>query len=303
MPARPDDPVLLARLSTWTGLPVISLLVLFIVVRAGIGPGTRAAPDRQLDGRGDRTTRSASVAPDNGVTAAFFEWVKARTPEKAATTGRQKIPVFMVAAQGGGIYAASGAVATFLAFIQDQNPCFARHLFAVSGVSGGAVGSALFSASLGPSEVALDKSCSENQRPETSHTKIVRGVITEDHLSPVLLVPEYAEKLLFGFSARNLMKLRFFAGRLTRATALEASLACAFDAQAKPKTAAGWWPHICDVGNITTGLKQQFAKHFDPKANRPALVLNTTSADTGMRVAYANFGSKSVGEGLRIVLR
>ena len=51
----------------------------------------------------------------------------------------------MVAAQGGGIYAATHAL-TFLSGLQDACPRFAQHMFAISSVSGGSIGSAMFAA-------------------------------------------------------------------------------------------------------------------------------------------------------------
>src|SRR5207249_7499049 len=56
-------------------------------------------------------------------------------------------PVYVVAAQGGGIYAAYHT-AIFLARMQDICPSFRHHLFAISGVSGGSIGAATFVAAL-----------------------------------------------------------------------------------------------------------------------------------------------------------
>jgi hypothetical protein len=62
---------------------------------------------------------------------AFPNWLKERQPNAAST---EKFPIFVVSAQGGGIYAAHNA-ATFLARMQDLCPAFRRHLFAVSWVN------------------------------------------------------------------------------------------------------------------------------------------------------------------------
>ena len=56
-------------------------------------------------------------------------------------------PVFVVSAQGGGLYAAYNT-ATFLARLIDLCPGFRRHLFAISSVSGGSVGAAVFASAL-----------------------------------------------------------------------------------------------------------------------------------------------------------
>ena len=76
----------------------------------------------------------------------FIAWLK--RPDRAAYAKASKIyPVFVVAAQGGGAYAAYNS-ATFLARMQDLCPTFRHHLFAISAVSGGSVGAATFAAAL-----------------------------------------------------------------------------------------------------------------------------------------------------------
>ncbi|HEY6112054.1 MAG TPA: hypothetical protein VIV62_06030 [Chthoniobacterales bacterium] len=54
-------------------------------------------------------------------------------------------PLFIVAAEGGGIRAAYWTAAV-LGTIQDERPTFAEHVFAISGVSGGSVGATVFDA-------------------------------------------------------------------------------------------------------------------------------------------------------------
>src|SRR5262249_39849276 len=71
-------------------------------------------------------------------------------------------PVFIVAAQGGGIYAANNA-ARFLARMQDLCPGFRRHLFAISAVSGGSVGSAIFAAALHAEDGSVDSSAPDGK--------------------------------------------------------------------------------------------------------------------------------------------
>lgn len=65
--------------------------------------------------------------------------------------GNDPIPVFVVAAEGGGLRAAYWTAAV-LAALEDETAAtktaFSRHLFAISGVSGGSVGAALFDAAV-----------------------------------------------------------------------------------------------------------------------------------------------------------
>ena len=83
---------------------------------------------------------------------AFRDWLRQK-PRLAEAERLGEYPVFIVAAQGGGIYPANNA-ARFLARM--LCPAFRQHLFAISGVSGGSVGSATFAAALHADDAPLD---------------------------------------------------------------------------------------------------------------------------------------------------
>ena len=74
----------------------------------------------------------------------FDDWFKRVSPQHA---GHASVPVVIVAAEGGGIRAAYWT-ATALTALQDKIPGFADHCFALSGVSGGALGELVFNAVL-----------------------------------------------------------------------------------------------------------------------------------------------------------
>jgi hypothetical protein len=204
--------------------------------------------------------------------------------------GRQ--PVYIVAVEGGGIYAVAAA-ALFLAKLQDRNPNFAKHVFAISGVSGGAIGAAIFQALArstpetavsGTPEVARGdggssaKSTPSRERDACS-TKSSAGqpamrpclvdevsrIIQDDHLSPIVasIFPDF-----FGASTR-------------RAQTLAASFEESVSRQ-DPDAAAE--------------LEDSFADHWSPESRAPALVLNTTWVETGYRVAFAPFALKDLGD-------
>ena len=84
----------------------------------------------------------------------------------------------VVAAQGGGLYAAYHA-AYYLALRADTEPGFAESVFAVSGISGGSVGAGVY--------WAIRKSgiCAENLAGDC-HVQAVRNILRRDYLSPVL---------------------------------------------------------------------------------------------------------------------
>ena len=78
------------------------------------------------------------------VDEAFRAWYAARLDRREFEQRGEPYPVLIVAAPGGGLYAAQ-FTATVLARMQDRCPRLAHHMFAISGVSGGALGAAVFS--------------------------------------------------------------------------------------------------------------------------------------------------------------
>ena len=64
-------------------------------------------------------------------------------------------PLYIVASEGGGIRAAYWTAAV-LGTIQDEQPAFADHVFAISGVSGGSLGAVVF-ASLRTERLIIDR--------------------------------------------------------------------------------------------------------------------------------------------------
>jgi hypothetical protein len=91
-----------------------------------------------------------SSSPLKGITVDqyFNDWFEDLARDEP---GNDTIPVFVVAAEGGGLRAAYWT-ATVLAALEDETAerptPFSRHLFAISGVSGGSVGAALFDAAV-----------------------------------------------------------------------------------------------------------------------------------------------------------
>ncbi len=118
------------------------------------------------------------------VASAFSAWLKARN------TGQDHYPVFILAAQGGGIYAAS-STAAFLASMQDHCPTFASHVFAISAVSGGSVGASLFNAALAEAPSGSATGCTGFMK-QGPLTQRLQAITQDDHMSPVIayLLPD-----------------------------------------------------------------------------------------------------------------
>jgi hypothetical protein len=94
--------------------------------------------------------------------------------------------MILVAAAGGGSRAGywTGSV---LGTLQDKIPDFQRHLFAVSGVSGGALGAAAFAAALGPDPPSQPRKplCYVPNFTQSFHDCLT-GFLSHDFLGPVL---------------------------------------------------------------------------------------------------------------------
>ncbi len=183
----------------------------------------------------------------------FRDWTKAREKQiEAFAERRERYPVFIVAAQGGGIYAATAA-STFLSRMHARCPAFTDHTFAISAVSGGAVGATLFHAGLPRDEIRIS-GCAP-VRPVRLDDNRVAAALRDDHLSPLL-----------GLTIADLIGFH-----RDRGQALEIGF------QRSASRAAAHW------------LGEPFRDHWRPTASRPALVLNATSVDTGHRIAFAPF--------------
>ena len=106
--------------------------------------------------------RALDATPTQPVSTAaeqFEKWYESRLPALATY---DEFPVYVVAAQGGGIYAAY-QTAIFLARMYDYCPAFNDHLFAISSVSGGSLGAAAYVAAL--------KSLDNNKPPASDPTQ------------------------------------------------------------------------------------------------------------------------------------
>ena len=233
---------------------------------------------------------SASSQEDPRIPAvtAFQKWLTQK-PRMAEAERLGEYPVFIVAAQGGGIYAAHNA-ARFLARMQDFCPAFRQHLFAISSVSGGSVGSATFAAALHAEEVASDtdalagRACpkiaeflagvgrAEDLDVPGPVEQRVASVLTKDFLSP----------LVGGFLFSDFTQLfsPIAIPVFDRARSLEYTLEKSGDRMLSIQK---------PTGETTNLLKADFQSHWTPYNNMPALLLNTTDVGSGKRVVISPF--------------
>ncbi|HYO13150.1 MAG TPA: hypothetical protein VE685_08155 [Thermoanaerobaculia bacterium] len=246
-------PILLLTAATWvlfgTGILYLSrrfrFPVLVLLLAAAV------AFSFWNDNHRVRTVETADTRPPNGsIRESFRAWYR----------DIEGGPVFLVAAEGGGIRAAYWTAIT-LAEMQDRNPAFARHVFAISGISGGSLGAATFDALL------AEQRERGGELPCGRLRDCAAQVLGHDFLAPVLakaIAPDVGQRLLpFPFPL------------LDRAWALEDSWA------------AGW----DDV--FKSGERNRFDRPFlslwdGDAAAIPSLVLNGTHVETGRRIVTTN---------------
>ena len=175
---------LLGSAARRAALPVISV---FLVVF--LGPAL-------LD-RGRHEVRRAGAEPSNrlDLQRAAAAWTApfhgAAQPVSAAP---QPPSLFVVTTAGGGISAAMWT-ALLLGTVEDARPGFAERVFAISGVSGGALGAAVFAAAVGP-EAAAPTAVQETCKAIAKRTGAAEGrcaaAIGYHALSPDFLGPTVA---------------------------------------------------------------------------------------------------------------
>jgi len=220
---------------------------------------------RPFESQGD-TRRSVKDAFDN--------WYRSRADRLEYERRNEPYPVVLVAAAGGGIYAAQYA-ATVLARLQDRCPNFAQHVFTISGVSGGSLGAAVFAslaklnAPNAPSHACVLGRMNTPGEMERRASQILK----RDFLSPVVatgLFPDFLQRFL-----------PFPIQRFDRARAFEAAVNDAWD-QTMP--------------GEENPFKKGFLEHWPaPKEGVqserawPALILNTTAVEGGFRVPIQPF--------------
>ncbi len=222
--------------------------------------------------------QTAPTMPDLSDT--FENWYKART-DQSKFSGRY--PIYIVAAQGGGIYAAMHA-AHFLGYMQARCPNFAHHLFAISGVSGGSVGAAAFAAAMKDAEqrgaVKIpDTGCADRSGEDPGISAV--QVLDDDFWSPLQamwLFPDLLQQFLP-------VRVEIF----DRARALEHGLETSWQRSVTQNDLYG--PRVQDktANTMAEPFLSLWPQGFDKSLFTPALVLNTTEVDTGRRRLIAPF--------------
>jgi hypothetical protein len=222
--------------------------------------------------------QTAPTMPE--VSDAFRNWLQART-DQSKFSGRY--PVYIVAAQGGGIYAGMHA-AHFLSYMQARCPNFAHHLFAISGVSGGSVGAAAFAAVMKDAEqrgaVKIpDTGCVDRAGEDPGISAV--QVLDDDFWSPLQamwLFPDLLQQFLP-------VRVEIF----DRARALEHGLEASWQRSVTQNDLYGPRAQDKTANTMAEPFMSLWPQGFDKSLFTPALVLNTTEVDTGRRRLISPF--------------
>lgn len=163
---------LLALLGSWLRIPFIAVLIVFASVMQWYGI-TDNHFVRQCPEAHSRSEEQARCREGYGAPAVTEQYTEARIRELRGG------PVFIVSATGGGIRAAAWT-ALVLGTIEDHAP-LASHMFAGSGVSGGSLGLAVFTASFADGV--------------HGYAGTAREVLDRDFLSPTLTATFFNDTL------------------------------------------------------------------------------------------------------------
>jgi|GEM_PF-3573650 len=201
---------------------------------------------------------------------AFEAWLDHKIGETESATADEKIPVFIVAAAGGGIFAAQNA-AFFLAKLDDSlasEGCgqFSRHVFAISGVSGGSVGAALHGALL-KHQLAMARGGKNCADEDALLEPKLFNILNEDLLAPVV-----ANFVALDYPQRFLPS--WLVSFPDRATALEDAILSSVSSHAPDAR-----PYLEEAASL----------HWNADSGLPALVLNTAELNSGRTVASSPF--------------
>ena len=240
--------------------PAIALFFGFIVLLATFDLNDNHAIPRQ---------EMPAEQPAQPVIAAFNDWLGSRLERwdelrQGAKPGA-KHPVYIVAAQGGGAYAALHA-ALFLAQAQDEFPDFADHVFAISGVSGGSVGAAVFASLVRARAGKVDGS--------RWYSEAASSLLSEDLLTPVV------EATLFQDIFARLIPCLDDSPSFCPTQALDR-------ARRFEQTLVQAWAKR--HGKEDNPFDKPLTGLWSPTLDVPALFLNTTEVETGERVVLAPF--------------
>ena len=253
----------LARLSIFA-IPALGLLIVYV---AGI----------EILKLADNHEFRHEIRPveRRAVDEAFDVWLGSRKDRAAYEAAQRPYPVYIVAAEGGGLYAAY-LTAQFLTRMQDLCPSFAQHVFTVSSVSGGSLGAAVFAGLMANEpNAAQPVSCKTGAAGPGPMEQRAKQILSSDFLAPAVwgaLFPDFLQRFI-----------PHALGPLDRARVLEQAFERSWTAPGQNPMARGLFD-ICgsQMAGCLTGAT-------------PLLAFNVTNVETGLQMVLSPLDLTTVG--------
>ncbi len=235
------------------GLPALMFLPLLIFA------GFSWSNDNHTIREGPASRGTSQYTPV-ALDAHFDSWLR-----KTCSPSPRPCPVYLAAAQGGGARSAYWTASILRALDHRTGGTFSRHLFAISAVSGGALGAAAY--------VAAKADESEGNVSDSSVA--MRAFLGDDYLSPIvgaLAFPDFIAR----FAPIPLP-------RFDRATAFELALERS-------------WRSAFHTDRFSQDINALYAGPGG--GDLPSLLLNATNVETGKRFVVSNlaFGPADRGD-------
>jgi hypothetical protein len=251
---------------TILAIPVLGLLVVYVVAIEVL----KLADNHEIRYE-DR------VVERKAVDEAFDDWLASRKDRAAYEAAGRPYPVYIVAAEGGGLYAAY-LTAQFLTRMQDLCPGFAHHVFSVSSVSGGSLGAGVFAGLIANQEKSAESApckAAVAGAPGPLETQ-ARSILTTDFLAPAVwgaLFPDFLQR----FIPKSLPAL-------DRALLLEAAFEQGWKAPGPVNPMARGLFDLCGkaMGDCLGG-------------STPLLAFNVTNVETGLQMVLSPLDLTPVG--------
>ncbi len=188
-------------------------------------------------------------------------------------------PIVLISTEGGGVRAAQ-FTAMVLARMADQCPRLARRIFAISAVSGGAIGAAAYSASLDVMPLEGDKCELDEDAPPGARELALTDMLSRDHLSPTLAKMAFPELVQTFLPAASPDAGSAFLPDTDRQLGLELTFEQAF----------------ADAFDLPRGARNPFERSVFEAGDGPHLVINTTLVSTGGDYAVSDLDLSGVRE-------
>ncbi|MGE0626522.1 MAG: hypothetical protein AB7O43_01760 [Hyphomicrobiaceae bacterium] len=268
-------------LHTRWGMRVISVAAIYLVVINLYG--SFIAPDAIRTPRILSTTSQAAPARSED---AFTAWFANRTKNPASA---EPFPVFVIAAAGGGMRATL-RTAFFLEHIRVTCPAFLHHTFAISSVSGGALG-ALLAVAQGQIPSTTEKTQCNLSAPtlEGGGGRLLKSAPLMEEFVSTDIIPAIVGAGLFAELFQRLLPpgvLPYFDRSMAVRNEMASNWANAVDRVKGPAGAADPSQGTCKLRDFLSHCDSN--SYWHPAGNTPLLVFNATSATDGGLVPLSN---------------